>query len=68
MLFCPKSENLSGTGIVIFIILGECTGPLTISLDGSTRIVDKDNQPIQLNGLGEVALQLGKSLNHNKVK
>ena len=52
-----NSENLSGTGIVAYLSFTvNAPGPITISIDGSTRIVDKDNQPIQLNGLGEVAV------------
>ena len=52
-----SSENLSGTGIVAYLSFTvNAPGPITISIDGSTRIVDKDNQPIQLNGLGEVVV------------
>tara|TARA_Y100000590_G_scaffold281665_1_gene316795 strand:- start:1678 stop:2217 length:540 start_codon:yes stop_codon:yes gene_type:complete len=52
-----SSENLSGTGVVAYLSFTvNAPGPITISIDGSTRIVDKDNQPIQLNGLGKVAI------------
>ena len=52
-----SSENLSGTGVVAYLSFTvNAPGPIAISIQGSTRIVDKDNQPIQLNGLGEVAI------------
>mgnify|MGYP002021900628 CR=1 FL=1 len=52
-----SSENLSGTGIVAYLSFTvNAPGPIAITIQGSTRIVDKDNQPIQLNGLGEVTI------------
>ena len=51
------SENLSGSGVVAYTIFNiSAPGESTIQITNATKIVDKDNQEIQLNGLGEVVI------------
>ena len=51
------SENLSGTGVVAYIIFNiNAPGQSTVQITNATKIVDKDNQEIQLNGLGEAII------------
>jgi hypothetical protein len=52
-----NSENLSGTGVVAFIIMNiSAPGQTTVELTSTTKIVDKENQEIQLNGLGKALI------------
>lgn len=52
-----ESEGLSGTGVVAFIVFNiSAPGQINIQLTSTTRIVDKENQEIQLNGLGEALI------------
>ena len=51
------NEQLSGTGVVAYIIFNiSAPGESTIQITNTTKIVNKDNQEIQLNGLGEVVI------------
>ena len=51
------SENLSGSGVVAYTIFNiSAPGESTVQITNTTKIVDKDNQEIQLNGLGEVVI------------
>ena len=51
------SENLSGSGVVAYIIFNiSAPGESTVQITNTTKIVDKDNQEIQLNGLGNVVI------------
>ena len=51
------SEDLSGTGVVAFIIFNiSAPGQTTVQLTSTTKIVDKENQEIQLNGLGNAVI------------
>ena len=51
------SENLSGSGVVAYTIFNiSAPGESTVQITNATKIVDKDNQEIQLNGLGEVVI------------
>ena len=51
------SEDLSGTGVVAFIVMNiSAPGQTTVELTSTTKIVDKDNQEIQLNGLGKALI------------
>ena len=51
------SENLSGSGVVAYIIFNiSAPGESTVQITNTTIIVDKDNQEIQLNGLGNVVI------------
>ena len=51
------SEDLSGTGVVAFIVMNiSAPGQTTVELTSTTKIVDKENQEIQLNGLGKALI------------
>ena len=51
------SEYLSGTGVVAFIIFNiSAPAQTTVQLTSTTKIVDKENQEIQLNGLGKALI------------
>ena len=51
------SEKLSGSGFIAYIIFNiNAPGQTTVQITNATKIVDKDNQEIQLNGLGNVVI------------
>ena len=52
-----NSEELSGTGAVAFIVFNIfAPGQISVDLTSTTKIVDKENQEIQLNGLGKALI------------
>ena len=51
------SEKLSGSGAIAYVVFTiNAPGQITVEITDVTKIVDKDNQKIQLNGLGEVVI------------
>ena len=51
------SEKLSGSGAIAYVVFTiNAPGQITVEITDVTKIVDKDNLKIQLNGLGEVVI------------